>query len=161
MGSIAADGDRLQQIAANLLTNAVKFTPEGGHAEITAQRVGQRVVIVVRDDGLGLSPDFLPFVFDSFRQADTSTRRAHGGLGLGLSIVKQLVAEHGGTIRAESEGLGRGATFVLELPVQAPPVVEPPAEPRPPRRPVAGSSRASGSWSSTTSRTPASCCGRS
>jgi signal transduction histidine kinase len=129
VGSIAADGDRLQQIAANLLTNAVKFTPEGGHAEITARRVDQRVVIVVRDDGLGMSPDFLPFVFDSFRQADTSTRGAHGGLGLGLSIVKQLVAEHGGTIRAESEGLGRGATFVLELPVQASPVAPPPAEP--------------------------------
>lgn len=159
VGSITADRDRLQQIAANLLTNAVKFTPEGGHVEITARRVGQRVVIVVRDDGRGMSPDFLPFVFDSFRQADTSTRGAHGGLGLGLSIVKQLVAEHGGTIRAESEGLGRGATFVLELPAQASldgaasgprprppaeaspvasPPAEPPAAPAPGRRQLEG-----------------------
>lgn len=125
IGLIAADPKRLQQMMSNLVTNAVRFTPPGGHVEILARREAERIVIVVRDDGCGILPEFLPLVFEPFRQADGSSARAHGGLGLGLSIVKQLVSAHGGTVRAESEGEGRGAAFVLELPGQAAPELAP------------------------------------
>jgi PAS domain S-box-containing protein len=112
-----ADPQRLQQILWNLLSNAVKFTPEGGEIEIRALRDDSQVEFTVRDSGVGIGPHFLPHVFDRFRQADASTTRVHGGLGLGLSIVKHLVESHGGSIVAESEGRDRGATFRVRLPV--------------------------------------------
>ena len=114
---IAADPARLQQIIWNILSNAVKFTPEGGTIEISAARTPTAVEITVRDTGQGIEPEFLPFVFDRFRQADATTTRLHGGLGLGLAIVRQLVELHGGTVRAESAGRGQGATFVVSLPM--------------------------------------------
>ena len=114
----AGDSDRLQQVIWNLLSNAVKFTPPGGHVVLKVRREGSVDQIVVSDTGIGIDPAFLPDVFESFRQADASTTRAHGGLGLGLSIVKQLVALHGGQVRAESEGKDRGATFTVTLPVR-------------------------------------------
>ena len=116
---VVGDPNRLQQVVWNLLTNAVKFTPKGGTIDVIVQRVNSQVEIVVHDYGIGVSSQFLPHLFERFRQADASTTRTYGGLGLGLSIVKQLVELHGGTIRAESEGLGKGATFVVSLPLRA------------------------------------------
>lgn len=115
-GPISGDADRLQQIVWNLLTNAVKFTPKGGRIQVRVQRVDSHVEIVVSDSGVGISKDFLPYVFDRFRQADASTTRIHGGLGLGLSIVHQLVDLHGGSVSVQSEGEGKGATFTISLP---------------------------------------------
>jgi signal transduction histidine kinase/CheY-like chemotaxis protein len=115
-GPISGDADRLQQIVWNLLTNAVKFTPKGGRIQVKLQRVDSHVEIVVSDSGVGISKEFLPHVFDRFRQADASTTRLHGGLGLGLSIVHQLVDLHGGTVTVQSEGEGKGATFTITLP---------------------------------------------
>ena len=115
-GPISGDADRLQQIVWNLLTNAVKFTPKGGRIQVQLQRVNSHVEIVVTDSGIGISKEFLPHVFDRFRQADASTTRIHGGLGLGLSIVHQLVDLHGGTVSVQSEGEGKGATFTISLP---------------------------------------------
>jgi signal transduction histidine kinase/ActR/RegA family two-component response regulator len=112
------DPDRMQQVIWNLLSNAVKFTPSGGNVTLTARRVGALDEIVVTDTGIGIDPVFLPNVFETFRQADASTTRAHGGLGLGLSIVRQLVDLHGGEVTAASEGQGRGATFTVRLPVR-------------------------------------------
>jgi hypothetical protein len=101
----------------NLLSNAIKFTPRGGQVEVSVQSVGSQVQIAVRDTGQGISPSFLPHVFDRFRQADASAARLHGGLGLGLAIVRHLVELHGGTVSAESPGEGQGATFLVTLPV--------------------------------------------
>ncbi len=115
-GPISGDADRLQQIVWNLLTNAVKFTPKGGNIQVKVQRSDSHVEVVVSDSGVGISKEFLPFVFDRFRQADASTTRIHGGLGLGLSIVRQLVDLHGGSVGVESEGEGKGATFTFALP---------------------------------------------
>jgi PAS domain S-box-containing protein len=115
-GQIHGDGDRLQQIVWNLLTNAVKFTPKGGRIQVKLKRIDSQVEIVVSDSGVGISKDFLPYVFDRFRQADASTTRIHGGLGLGLSIVHQLVDLHGGSVSVSSEGEGKGATFTISLP---------------------------------------------
>jgi len=115
-GPISGDADRLQQIVWNLLTNAVKFTPKGGHIQVKVERIGSHVEIVVSDSGVGISKEFLPYVFDRFRQADASTTRIHGGLGLGLSIVRQLVDLHGGSVSVYSEGEGKGATFTITLP---------------------------------------------
>jgi hypothetical protein len=115
-GPISGDADRLQQIVWNLLTNAVKFTPKGGRIQVKLQRIDSHVEIVVSDSGIGISKEFLPHVFDRFRQADASTTRIHGGLGLGLSIVHQLVDLHGGTVSVQSEGEGTGATFTISLP---------------------------------------------
>jgi PAS domain S-box-containing protein len=115
-GPISGDADRLQQIVWNLLTNAVKFTPKGGRIQVNAQRVDSHVEVVVSDSGVGISKEFLPHVFDRFRQADASTTRIHGGLGLGLSIVHQLVDLHGGSVSVQSEGEGKGATFTITLP---------------------------------------------
>ena len=115
-GPISGDGDRLQQIVWNLLTNAVKFTPKGGRIHVKVERVDSHVEIIVSDTGVGISKEFLPYVFDRFRQADASTTRIHGGLGLGLSIVHQLVDLHGGSVSVESEGEGKGATFRISLP---------------------------------------------
>ena len=115
-GPISGDADRLQQIVWNLLTNAVKFTPKGGSIEVKVQRLDSHVDVVVSDSGMGIRKEFLPHVFDRFRQADASTTRIHGGLGLGLSIVHQLVDLHGGTASVQSEGEGKGATFTISLP---------------------------------------------
>src|SRR5207245_757388 len=110
---------RLQQVIWNLLSNAIKFTPRGGRVEVKVARVDSHVEIVVSDSGIGISPDFLPHVFNRFWQADSSITRAQGGLGLGLAIVRHLVEVHGGTVRASSEGEGKGAMFVVKLPVRA------------------------------------------
>jgi CheY-like chemotaxis protein len=118
-GPIIGDPGRLQQVVWNLLMNAVKFTPGGGRVHVELRRVGSRAEIVVSDTGLGIAPAVLPFVFDRFRQADSSSTRAHAGLGLGLALVKHLVELHGGTVKADSEGEGRGATFTVELPLGA------------------------------------------
>ena len=115
-GPISGDADRLQQIVWNLLTNAVKFTPKSGRIHVKVQRINSHVEVVVSDSGAGISKEFLPYVFDRFRQADASTTRIHGGLGLGLSIVHQLVDLHGGTVTVNSEGEGKGATFTIKLP---------------------------------------------
>lgn len=115
-GPIAGDADRLQQIVWNLLTNAVKFTPKGGRIQVKVQRVDSHAEIVVSDSGVGISKEFLPYVFDRFRQADASSTRIHGGLGLGLSIVRQLVDLHGGSVSVHSEGDGKGTTFTITLP---------------------------------------------
>ncbi|MFT3768288.1 MAG: CHASE3 domain-containing protein [Minicystis sp.] len=117
---VVGDAGRLQQVIGNLASNAVKFTPAGGRVEIRAARVGDRVVITVRDTGEGIDAEFLPHVFDRFRQADASAARRHAGLGLGLAIVKGLTEMHGGVVRAESDGRDRGATFTVELPAAAP-----------------------------------------
>jgi PAS domain S-box-containing protein len=116
-GPVSGDPTRLQQVVWNLLTNAVKFTPKGGRVQVRLERVNSHVEITVSDTGQGIAPEFLPHVFDRFRQADQTYTRAHGGLGLGLSIVRQLVELHGGTVQAESAGIGQGATFIVELPV--------------------------------------------
>ena len=110
------DPIRLQQVFSNLLSNALRFTPSNGVVVVTLRRCEERFEAAVRDTGEGIDSGFLPLIFDRFRQADTSIARKHGGLGLGLSIVKELVALHGGTVRAESPGLGRGATFIVSLP---------------------------------------------
>jgi PAS domain S-box-containing protein len=112
---VVGDPDRLQQIIWNLLTNAIKFTPEGGKIEVRSCLAGSYAQIQVKDTGMGITKDFLPYVFDRFRQADGGTTRQHGGLGLGLAIVHHLVQLHQGNIYADSEGEGKGATFTLEL----------------------------------------------
>jgi len=114
---VSGDRDRLQQIIWNLLSNAVKFTPSGGRVTVATRERDGVYEIEVRDTGIGLAPEFLPYAFDRFRQADGSTTREFGGLGLGLSIVKDLTELHGGTVRVSSEGLGKGASFRIELPV--------------------------------------------
>ena len=118
-GAMTGDPNRLQQVCWNLLTNAVKFAFAGGRIGITLARVGSHLQLEVSDDGEGIDPAFLPYVFDRFRQADPSSTRRHGGLGLGLSICKQLVELHGGAIEAESAGKGQGSTFRVRLPVAA------------------------------------------
>ena len=115
--SVHGDANRLQQVVWNLLTNAVNFTPEEGTVKVVLKRVGSHVEITVSDTGQGISEDFLSYVFDRFRQADASIRRKHHGLGLGLAIVKQLVELHGGSVSAQSCGEGRGATFIVKLPL--------------------------------------------
>jgi signal transduction histidine kinase len=116
-GEVSGDPHRLQQVIWNLLSNAVKFTPDGGRVTVQLARVNGQVEINVTDNGAGIAPDFLPHVFERFRQGDSTTTRQHGGLGLGLAIVRHLVELHGGTVTAESAGLGQGATFRLRLPV--------------------------------------------
>jgi PAS domain S-box-containing protein len=115
-GTVMADTARLHQVFANLLTNAVKFTPGGGRIAVGLRADGEAVEIRVGDSGVGISPEFLPFIFEPFRQADARFDRGHGGLGLGLAITRQLVDLHGGTIRAESDGAGHGAVFTVRLP---------------------------------------------
>jgi PAS domain S-box-containing protein len=116
-GQVLGDSNRLQQVVGNLLSNSVKFTPKGGRVQISLERVASHIQIVVSDSGQGIKPEFVPYVFDRFRQGDPSTTRVHGGLGIGLAIVKSLAELHGGTVSAESEGEGRGATFKVELPL--------------------------------------------
>jgi signal transduction histidine kinase len=111
------DANRLQQIVWNLLANAIKFTPSGGHIEVKVERAASNLQLSVSDTGQGIGASFLPFIFDRFRQADGTTTRQHGGLGLGLAIVRQLVELHGGTIKADSAGDGKGSTFIVKLPL--------------------------------------------
>jgi signal transduction histidine kinase/ActR/RegA family two-component response regulator len=118
MRTLRVDARRLQQVIWNLLSNAVRFTPPGGRIEISLREVDDQAEIRVTDTGIGIHPDFLPHVFERFRQADSSITRAHGGLGLGLAIVRHLVELHGGTVDAESEGEGRGAVFTVRLPIR-------------------------------------------
>lgn len=115
---VFGDAHRLKQVVWNLLTNAVKFTDRGGRIGVSLAEVDGRAVVRVADSGIGIEPDFLPFVFDRFRQADSSPTRGHGGLGLGLSIARHFAELHGGSVRAESAGLGCGAAFTLDLPIQ-------------------------------------------
>ena len=114
---VNGDPDRLQQVIGNVLTNAVKFTPEGGRVDVSVEHLGSHMEVRVVDTGRGISADFLPHVFERFRQADKTTSRQQGGLGLGLAIVRQLVELHGGIVHAASEGEGRGATFTIRLPI--------------------------------------------
>jgi signal transduction histidine kinase len=113
---VSGDAGRLQQIVWNLLSNAIKFTPSGGCVSVRLRRVGADAQIRVSDTGCGISAEFLPHVFERFRQADASATRRHGGLGLGLALVRHLVEQHGGTVKVESAGTERGATFTIRLP---------------------------------------------
>jgi CheY-like chemotaxis protein/two-component sensor histidine kinase len=116
---VSGDPERLQQVFWNLLSNAVKFTPTHGHIAITVQRKGFHVEIIVKDSGVGIESEFLPYVFDRFTQADTGSTRQHQGLGLGLAIVRHLVELHGGSVHASSDGEGKGSTFSVSLPIRA------------------------------------------
>jgi PAS domain S-box-containing protein len=118
-GPISGDPNRIQQVVWNLLSNAVKFTPRDGRVQVRLERVNSQVEIIVSDTGQGISPEFLPHAFDRFRQADGTSTRRHGGLGLGLAIVRHLVEMHGGTVQAQSPGEGLGATFTVKLPLIA------------------------------------------
>jgi signal transduction histidine kinase/ActR/RegA family two-component response regulator len=120
---ITGDPGRLQQVVWNLLANSIKFTPTGGRVEIFLKCAASDLELTVSDNGAGIAPDFLPHVFERFRQADSSTTRKHGGLGIGLALVKHLVELHGGTVRASSPGLTQGATFVITLPLHSSPSV--------------------------------------
>jgi signal transduction histidine kinase/CheY-like chemotaxis protein len=131
-GGISGDADRLQQVLWNLLSNAVTYSPPAARVYVRLQRINSHVEISVSDEGQGIAPEFLPFVFDRFRQADNSATRRHGGLGLGLAITRHLVEMHGGIIRAHSEGVGKGATFTIELPLASVGQGEP--APLPPRQ---------------------------
>jgi len=131
-GPVSGDPDRLQQVVWNLLSNAVKFTPKGGRVQIQLQRVSSHVELLVSDTGQGIHPDLLPYVFDRLRQGDSSSTRSHGGLGLGLALVRHFVELHGGIVFAESPGEGRGATFVVKLPLMTARPAELAAERTPP-----------------------------
>jgi CheY-like chemotaxis protein len=129
---VSGDPNRLQQVFWNLLSNAIKFTPKGGHVQVLLERVDSHVEVSIIDTGEGISPEFLPYIFDRFQQADASTTRRHTGLGLGLAIVKHLVELHGGSVRAKSGGLGKGATFIVSLPLT---VLHPPPDEWEPQHP--------------------------
>ncbi len=116
-GQVSGDADRLQQVVWNLLSNAVKFTPRGGRVQVRLERVNSHIEILVGDTGIGIPPEFLPHIFERFRQAEMGTTRRHGGLGLGLAITRHIVEMHGGTIHAASDGEGKGATFRIKLPL--------------------------------------------
>jgi CheY-like chemotaxis protein/anti-sigma regulatory factor (Ser/Thr protein kinase) len=116
-GPVSGDASRLQQVVWNLVSNAVKFTPKGGRVQVTLERTDSQVEIRVDDSGIGIHPDFLPHVFERFRQADASSTRKHGGLGLGLAIVKHIVELHGGIAMVYSAGEGQGASFSVQLPI--------------------------------------------
>ncbi len=127
------DPDRLKQVFWNLLSNAVKFTAAGGRIEVSQRSTGSSVEVRVVDTGQGIEPGFLPHLFERFRQADASTSRKHGGLGLGLAIVQQIVELHGGAVRAESGGAGTGATFTVAIPLMPAEDAATPACTEPPR----------------------------
>lgn len=118
-GPVSGDPDRLQQVVWNLLSNAIKFTPKGGRVQVRLERVNSHIEIIVSDTGVGINNDFLPYVFDRFSQADSSSTRVHAGLGLGLAISRNLVELHGGTIGVTSDGEGQGSTFSVALPISA------------------------------------------
>ncbi|HLL73915.1 MAG TPA: PAS domain S-box protein [Pyrinomonadaceae bacterium] len=130
-GPVSGDPDRLQQVVWNLLSNAIKFTPKDGRVQVLLARVDSQLEVTVSDSGQGIAPEFIPYVFDRFRQADPTTTRTHGGLGLGLAIVRHLVELHGGSVRAESAGAARGATFRVLLPLLAMHPAEPPTSEHP------------------------------
>lgn len=137
-GQPLGDGERLQQVISNLLSNSVKFTPAGGAIRVSVEQPSpDQVNIVVRDTGCGVPRKFLPYIFERFRQADSSTSRTHGGLGLGLAIVKSIVELHGGSVLAESEGEGKGATFTIALPIAPGPTVAPATDTREASSPLA------------------------
>ncbi|MCL6754219.1 HAMP domain-containing histidine kinase, partial [Nostoc sp. CCCryo 231-06] len=117
VGEVIGDAERLQQVVWNLLSNAVKFTPSGGRVEVHLKQVNSNAQITVSDTGKGISPDFIPCIFERFRQADSTTTRTEGGLGLGLSIVRYIVEMHSGTVHTASEAEGQGATFTVLLPI--------------------------------------------
>ncbi|RYX86707.1 PAS domain S-box protein [bacterium] len=119
VGTISGDQDRLNQVFWNLLSNAIKFTPRGGHISVAMARIEEGVQVQISDSGQGISADFLPFVFERFRQADASSTRTYGGLGIGLALVRSLMEAHGGTVSASSEGEGRGSIFTVVFPVTA------------------------------------------
>jgi signal transduction histidine kinase len=119
VGAVSGDPNRLQQVVWNLLSNAIKFTPNHGHVEVRLARVGSTACITVSDSGEGIGEEFLPFVFDRFRQADSTFSRQHGGLGIGLAIVRHLVEMHGGSVSADSQGKGKGSTFTVSFPLLA------------------------------------------
>jgi CheY-like chemotaxis protein len=121
-GPVLGDATRLQQVVSNLVSNAVKFTAAGGRITVDLGPDGAAARLAVSDTGIGIEPDVLPLIFDRFRQADTTSRRGHGGLGLGLAIVRHLVELHGGTVRADSEGRDKGSTFTVRLPMVSVPV---------------------------------------
>ena len=130
---VVGDGGRLQQLVSNLLSNAVKFTPERGRIAVLLLKHADRVQLLVKDNGIGISSEFLPHVFDRFTQADTSAARRAGGLGIGLALVRHIALLHGGQVRADSAGLGRGSTFTVELPAAPASALHAPV-PRPERR---------------------------
>jgi signal transduction histidine kinase/ActR/RegA family two-component response regulator len=132
VGPVSGDPDRLQQVFWNLLANAVKFTGRGGRVQVRLERVNSHLEVAVSDTGEGIAPDFLPYVFERFRQADAGATRKAGGLGLGLAIVRHIVEMHGGTVHAASEGQGQGATFRVRLPLM---IVHPPPSPSPREHP--------------------------
>lgn len=133
---VFADPDRLQQVVWNLLSNAVKFTPRGGCAEVQLTRLDRQVRITVSDTGEGIGPELLPYIFERFRQADSSPTRSHGGLGIGLAVVRHVVELHGGTVRAESAGVSQGAIFTVDLPI-----IKSCPEPQPPQPPQSAAPR--------------------
>jgi CheY-like chemotaxis protein/two-component sensor histidine kinase len=133
VGPVLGDATRLQQVVWNLLSNAVRFTPAGGLVAVGLRPVGQEAELTVTDSGRGMGPGLLPRVFDRFRPGESGTMRSHGGLGLGLSIARQIVELHGGTIRAASPGEGHGATFTVTLPLVASPALRPGPPPPPVR----------------------------
>jgi CheY-like chemotaxis protein len=134
VGELLADPDRLQQVAWNLLSNAIKFTPTEGTVTARLRRDGGGISLRVEDTGQGIPGEFLPYVFDRFRQADASSKRVHGGLGLGLAISRHLMELHGGTLEAHSEGAAKGATFVARFPVRALPAERRASPQAPPSR---------------------------
>ena len=142
--AVMGDGGRLQQLVSNLLSNAVKFTGERGAIEVRLLKHGERVQLLVRDNGIGIAPEFLPHVFDRFTQADTSAGRRAGGLGIGLALVRHIALLHGGQVRADSQGVGKGASFTVELPAIAQPL--PTAQARPERRTLANALRGVRIW---------------
>ena len=155
------DPGRLQQAVSNLLSNAIKFTPAGGDVTVSLDTVDQQARLRVADSGEGMSPAFLPFAFERFRQQDSTSTRAHHGLGLGLYVVRHVVGHHGGFVSAESPGLGRGSTFTVLLPLAAD-ASDREASPAPRARTVRTATArrtASRSCSSTTRRTHARRCG--
>ena len=130
LGAIDADPDRIQQVIWNVISNAIKFTGEGGRVEVTGERFDDRVVLRVTDSGEGIDPSFVPHLFEPFWQGDASTTRRHGGLGLGLAIANKIVRAHGGSIEASSEGKGRGTSMAIALPIRSHPEGEPLGRPR-------------------------------
>ncbi len=134
VGPVSGDPDRLRQVVWNLLSNAVKFTPKHGRIQVRLERVNSSVEIVVSDTGIGIAPDFLPHIFEQFRQADSGSARQHGGLGLGLAIVRNLTELHGGTVYAASGGKDQGSTFRVRLPLR---IVHPEQQPEERRDPDA------------------------
>jgi signal transduction histidine kinase len=122
---VTGDASKLQQVIWNLLSNAIRFTPSGGRVEVRTYETGSSTHIEVSDTGAGIEAEFLPFMFDRFRQADGTITRQHGGLGLGLAIVRHFVELHGGTVHAASDGSGQGSTFTVTLPVSSEPILSP------------------------------------